>query len=150
MRNTIGRRIFAAAFASACGVAFHGLADPAPSGNLVTRPVWSQNLDPVSLNTFYPDSAETHGVEGYAIIGCVVSEAGRLTDCSVTSEQPRRFGFGFALLNASHNLTVSRLDEQGQPTAGRPIKLGAQFGRLKGRKRDDDQPFGVNLYVVGD
>jgi hypothetical protein len=127
------------------------VAAPSAESNLVTKPIWAQILSNESLNEFYPDRARRMAITGFSIVECLVNDAGSLEKCSLVAEEPKKEGFGFALLKIPHFLKVGANDETGQRTVNRPIKLGAQFGQLKGQKDGDGaQAYGLNLYVVGD
>jgi hypothetical protein len=118
---------------------------------LVTKPVWVESLRTDYLNEFYPDQTRKLNLSGYAIVECQVTDAGALQDCGLVAEEPKREGFGVALLRIPRFLKIGPVDEAGQRTVDRPIRLAAQFGRLKDKWDEDGRPaFGLNLYVTGD
>jgi phage terminase large subunit-like protein len=137
---------FAGACAMATGAPWAAAAAPAQaSADFVTKPIWVKILNERSLNIFYPDRAARSRVSGYSIIECSVNRGGALVRCVLVSEDPKEQGFGSALLKVPEFLKIGPVDEEGLPTADRRIRLAGQFGALK----DQDDEFGLNLFVVG-
>jgi TonB family protein len=103
-----------------------------PTNALLTDPVWKARPSDRELKDYYPNRAFRFGLEGAAIITCVVGEAGTLDECVISGEQPKDQAFGAALLKISRNMQMEVISENGAPTRGRLVKLGAKF-RLVGQ-----------------
>jgi TonB family protein len=103
---------------------------PSPTTAILTDPVWRAQPVGSELWKFYPDLAFWEGINGVAVIACTVTDAGQLTNCKIYGEDPKREGFGFALTKIANFMAVEPASASGMPTAGRTVRLGAQFKRL--------------------
>lgn len=75
----------------------------------------------------YPEAAIGAGVDsGYAVLSCVVQAAGRLRQCIVESEGPRRAGFGASGVRAMGAARVM-LPEEGGPPPGHLVVFTLRF-----------------------
>jgi len=91
-------------------VAFPLSPAPAPAGPVtIADPHWLAR--PHDLDRYYPARALRRGVEGAAVLDCLVSTAGLLR-CAVVSETPQGWGFGEAALAISrdHRMAPARRD----------------------------------------
>lgn len=69
---------------------------PAPEGNVITSPVWAQHPMPE-----FPAPAAAQGVtQGSVVLSCAARQDGRLSGCSVVSEDPAGNGFAAAALRS--------------------------------------------------
>jgi hypothetical protein len=59
------------------------------------------------LSDFYPEHAADLGVQGRARLNCIADTAGLLTQCRVTHEWPKGYGFGAAALKLSGSFRAS-------------------------------------------
>ena len=91
-------------FSLACGVALGaGSAAAAPQA---------------AAMRYYPPAAQKAGVEGKAMINCLLA-AGGLTDCRVVSESPEGYGFGVAAVQMSVLFDMRPELRDGQPVVER-------------------------------
>ena len=64
----------------------------------------------------YPAVADRAGIDsGYAVLSCVIQAGGRLHQCVVESESPRRAGFGQSAVRAMGAARVLIVEEGGPP-----------------------------------
>lgn len=124
-------------------VAAHAAASP--DARLIDAPVWKAMPDAAQTRLYYPDRAVRLGIKGDAVVSCDVTGAGRLEHCRVSAEWPQKQDFGLALSKlAMHELRIEARDQNGEPTAGRLIKIGARFNATPGEGGD----FWIDLVVV--
>jgi len=71
--------------------------------------------------------ARKQGVNGRAVIQCVVLLDGSLTNCEVIYETPLGFGFGTAALLMSQFFVMRPGMIDGVPTAGAPVRVPINF-----------------------
>ena len=75
----------------------------------------------------YPEAAYETGINsGFAVLSCVVSAGGRLTQCVVESESERRAGFGQSGVRAMRAARVL-LPEEGGPPPGQLVVFTLRF-----------------------
>src|SRR4051812_44854819 len=92
------------------------LAQPAMHPSTVVNPEWLTRPSAHDLKRVYPAQARRNGVEGGAILECVVTEKGRATDCAVVSESPPDQGFGAAALKLTGKFHFRPATMDGAPT----------------------------------
>ena len=85
----------------------------------ISDPHWIER--PSDLSRYYPVRAVTRGVEGNAVVDCVVARSGWLTDCVVVSETPARMGFGQAAIRIARDHRMSPAMRDGVPIEARFI-----------------------------
>jgi TonB family protein len=59
---------------------------------------WARRPSPIDLARLYPERATREKVSGEVDLACRIDAAGRLSDCSVSTETPGGYGFGEAAL----------------------------------------------------
>lgn len=96
-----------------------------PQPQEVTNPSW--NRRPRDLSRFYPARARQAGIEGEAVLDCMISVQGAL-NCSVASETPQGWGFGEAAQRIAREHRMVPATREGQPVEARyrmrlPFKL---------------------------
>jgi TonB family protein len=99
---------------------------PAPTA-LLTDPIWKSRPADGDLWKFYPLRAYHEGINGVAVVSCLVNPTGWLINCEVFGEDPKREGFGTALAKMASRMQVEAVSVSGAPTTGRAIRIGAQF-----------------------
>ena len=62
---------------------------------------------PSDLESFYPNDAKAHGIEGMVRIAVTLDTKGRATDTRILSEMPQGMGFGAAASTMVHFMTFS-------------------------------------------
>lgn len=109
----------ALAAVATCAVAQEAAPIPSPR-----EPVLRGNA-----SLYYPDRAYRAGTRGVAVIDCVASAAGRLTDCVVVGESPFGENFGdAALLMALRKAVVAAPPADGAaPVDGAKVRLRVPF-----------------------
>jgi protein TonB len=81
----------------------------------------------VDMMRYYPERASRLGIEGSAMIRCMVTVEGLLTDCTVVAEQPTDAGFGEAALNMSHLFKMKPATRDGVPVTAGPVSIPIRF-----------------------
>ncbi len=123
---------------------------PTPTpGALLTDPVWKARPADEDLWKFYPLRAYHEGINGVAVVSCLVSQSGWLVKCGVSGEDPKREGFGTALAKLASRMQVDAVSTSGAPTTGRAIRIGAQFKYAPMAKnvRPPYKPWGDNNFA---
>jgi periplasmic protein TonB len=80
--------------------------------------------DPGPLR-YYPERAQREHVEGTAVINCLVTQEGTLTDCNLVSETPPGYGFGDKALEMSK--LFKKRGQKGEPTPGTRFTVPINF-----------------------
>jgi protein TonB len=76
---------------------------------------------------YYPDRAQRLEVSGKAEISCQVLQTGKVTGCTVVSEDPSDQGFGDAALKLSKLFKMKPLSKDGVPTSGASVRIPIRF-----------------------
>lgn len=82
-----------------------------------TPPDWLKRPTPESLRAVFPRQAVKKGVDGRAVISCIITVQGALQDCFVTEESPPGLGFGGAALALTPQLMFKPARLNGVPVA---------------------------------
>lgn len=72
---------------------------------------------------FYPERAQRAGVEGHALIECVVTIGGRAEACRILSESPGGYGFGDSTVKLAERFRLTPKTVNGKPVAGGVIRV---------------------------
>lgn len=84
---------------------------------LITNPNW--RTMPIAE---FPSRATQNNIEvGEAIISCELLATGRLTNCTVVSEDPPGYGFGESAIRASRRARITPAVVNGVPQVGRVV-----------------------------
>ena len=75
----------------------------------------------------YPREAVRNGVEGIALVACMVSKEGEMANCAVEQEAPPGQGFGEAALKLMPEFQMKPLTQNGAPVEGGMVRLPIQF-----------------------
>lgn len=94
---------------------------------VITRPRWASQPSAAQMTRAYPDRAITNGISGTASLNCLVSAAGTLSNCSVTSETPRGQGFGRAAGGLTQFFRMSPGTVDGQAIDGARVAFTVRF-----------------------
>jgi protein TonB len=98
-------------------------AEPAPGTNgLLQHPDWLRPADSGQLR-FYPPKALEAGIQGRAVIECVVTGDGGLAQCVVIEETPAGYGFGEATIRVAAQFRMKPVSYDGEQTAGRRVRV---------------------------
>ena len=89
--------------------------------SLVTSPTRSQ------IEAAYPTRALSDGIDGAALIDCMVSKAGALGGCQLLGENPSGYGFGAAALDLAADFTLKPRLVDGAPVDGAEVRVPVQF-----------------------
>ena len=107
------------------------LAQAAPEASAspppLTQPEWVRLPKPEALRRFYPAAAAQARVSGRALIQCVVTRDGYLTDCKVLEEEPTGAGFGEAALKLGPHFRMLPRTRDGQSAEGATVKIPIKF-----------------------
>ena len=74
---------------------------------------WKQKPSASELLAVYPTAGK--GVDGRAVISCLVTVQGALTDCEAVAERPVGLGFGNAAIALTSQFTMKPVTWQGSP-----------------------------------
>jgi len=91
----------------------------APS--LVTVPT------PAQIQAAYPARALADGVDGAAVLDCLVTAKGALDDCRLYGEEPTGYGFGAAALDLAGDFVLRPRLLDGDPFGGAEVRVPVQF-----------------------
>ena len=94
---------------------------------MITQPDWAQRPSGDDVARYYPERALRMGTGGHAQISCEVLASGKLTGCSVSSEDPSDQGFGDAALKLSKLFKMWPLTKDGAPTSGGTVRIPISF-----------------------
>jgi TonB family protein len=92
-----------------------------------TQPRWVKVPRPEAFERYYPKGAAAKGIEGWALVQCTVTEAGKLDPCRVVDERPQEAGFGDAALQMMQFFSMKRRAVDGTSTAGGFVKIPIRF-----------------------
>ncbi|MEW5683577.1 MAG: energy transducer TonB [Pseudomonadota bacterium] len=81
-----------------------------------TPPDWIRRPTPGDLKAVLPKKALEQGIDGRAIVSCVVTVQGSLTDCLPVEEHPAGIGFGDAAVALTPQLLMKPARLAGAPT----------------------------------
>jgi hypothetical protein len=91
----------------------------------LTDPIWTARPSARRFARFFPHEALIRGVDGLAVLDCLVVDGGRVS-CRVSGEGPNGWGFGAAALRIAEDFRVSQGGD-GTPAAGRRIRVPIRF-----------------------
>lgn len=107
---------------------FYNPATPAGQVKKVEKPDWIVRVNPNKIVALYPQAAIDAGVkEGVGVADCLVMPDGKLTDCSVSREEPGGLGYGPAALMVAGVMQMDPWTPEGRPVAGARIRLPVVF-----------------------
>ena len=75
---------------------------------------WAPSMNFQKLNTFYPEDARGAGIEGFALLKCMVLKRDRVRDCTLVQDGPVGHDFGQAALDAEDILRVRVRNQVGR------------------------------------
>jgi TonB family protein len=100
------------------------LAQPPPSGPVITNPDWVRKPTGNDLDNFYPTRSR-HG--GRAAIECTVTVRGTLDHCKVVGETPPGEGLGEAALALAPMFMMRPQTVDGAPVGGATVTVPVNF-----------------------
>lgn len=101
---------------------------PRPVGS-VLDPAWTAQPSAADLAAGAPASREG----GRAIMDCVFTAEGTLSNCAVVSQLPVTGGFGDAAVAVAPRYRVAPVGADGVAVAGKPVRVPVIFPRSSGR-----------------
>ncbi len=99
---------------------------PPPAGRrpaVITPPQWLRKPSGEDMRRYYPAAAFEGKVEGRAVIECVVTADGTMTDCKVVEETPAGQGFGAASLRVASRFRMRTTTLDGIPVMGAHVRI---------------------------
>ena len=73
----------------------------------MARPRIVSAIVAATLEKFYPEDAERHGVEGLVTVAVTLGSEDRATDTQILSESPPEMGFAAAASSLAYSMTCS-------------------------------------------
>jgi protein TonB len=107
-------------------------APPPPRPTVITQPDWASRPSGDDISRYYPGRAERMEIGGKAEISCQVLSNGKLTGCTVVSEEPADQEFGDAALKLSKLFKMKPQSKDGVPTNGGTVRIPIRFEPAKG------------------
>jgi TonB family protein len=89
--------------------------------SLVAAPTFAQ------IQAAYPVRALSDGIDGAAILDCLVTDKGRLDACRLYAESPTGYGFGAAALDLASDFALKPRLFDGDPLGGAEVRVPVQF-----------------------
>lgn len=105
--------------------------------DILTAPQWIRAPAGEDIERAFPERAVRRQVNGRAIIGCTVTEEGRLSACEVIEEEPASYQFGLAALGLVDRYEMAPQTRDGVPLGGAYVEVPVNFvlsGRLTRRR----------------
>jgi TonB family protein len=102
-----------------------------------TPPDWLSKPTAEAMTAAYPAQATMRGVEGSAIIHCVVQPSGLVRNCTIVKEDPPGWGFGAGAVVLSHTFLFKPAKRDGIPVEAK-VSLPINF--LLAGSRPGDSP----------
>ncbi len=99
----------------------------AAASTLLADPHWISKPTGMDIAIVYPKAAAVQMLEGRSVLVCTVTDAGGLTECSVSEEMPTGAGFGEAMLKLASKFRMQATAKDGQSVAGRNVKIPIWF-----------------------
>lgn len=99
----------------------------APAPLNAAREDWTRLPAYDDMKSYYPDRAQREGMNGRAVIDCVVTVDGHLDNCKTVSEAPPDYGFGDAALKLAHLFKMKPTTADGTPVGGARITIPIRF-----------------------
>jgi len=100
----------------------------APDKRVMGKPQWRAMPTGAEFAKAYPAAATKAGVQGARVVMlCQVGAEGRLTGCSVESEDPKGFGFDQAALGLAGSFQLKIWTPEGLPAIGGTIRLPIRY-----------------------
>ncbi len=112
---------------------------PQPRPSVITAPSWIRKPNGDDLSRFYPPAALERGVEGRAVVDCLVTNEGLLTDCTVVMEEPAGMQFGAATLRVTSRFKMRPTAADGTPVGGAHVRLPMNW-RIAGGPAEPPPP----------
>ena len=101
----------------------------------VTHADWVAKPSNDDMAEAYPPLANTFDVAGHVVLACKVAITGRVTDCRVTSETPKGWGFGAAALKVAPLFQMAPSTIGGSATVS-DVRIPIRFALPPGRSGD--------------
>jgi len=101
-----------------------------PVPNLAPPPEliqWTQRPEGSDFAEVYPAQARRRTQDGRVVLECVANDKGRMTQCTVLSQEPEGMGFGEAGLKLAHLFRVKTTTSSGQSVVGAKITVPLEF-----------------------
>lgn len=98
----------------------------------LTQPNWVTYIDQDRMTQLYPAKAADTGVKtGRGVVNCTVAAGGKLTGCTVESEDPPGLGFGESAVAVLASFTVNPWTDDGHPVDGSLVHLPVRMNEAE-------------------
>ena len=101
--------------------------DLSQMGHTVLQPALLSAPTFAQVQAAYPVRALSDGIDGVAILDCLVTDKGRLDACHLYGENPTGYGFGAAALDLVADFTLKPRLLDGEPVGGAEVRVPVQF-----------------------
>jgi protein TonB len=95
--------------------------------SVITSPRWASQPSAAQMASAYPRRALENGTSGSASLNCLVSAAGTLSNCAITSQTPASAGFGRAADSLTRYFRMSPGMVDGRPIDGARVAFTVRF-----------------------
>ncbi|MDB5469456.1 MAG: hypothetical protein JWR84_1016 [Caulobacter sp.] len=96
-------------------------------GKRVMRPRWLRKPSGAAVARAFPKKAMGRGVNGGAVLSCVIIDTGHVDKCKVVQETPPGFGFGKASIELSQFFVMQTDTADGVSTVGATVIIPLSF-----------------------
>lgn len=96
-------------------------------GHTLLQPVLVSGPTFAQTQAAYPARALSDGIDGVAILDCLVTDKGRLDACRPYAENPSGYGFGAAALDLAADFTLKPRLLDGDPVGGVEVHVPVPF-----------------------
>jgi periplasmic protein TonB len=93
----------------------------------IREPIWTAQPSAHQASAAYPFRAMANEKIGVAVVRCVVGGDGRLNNCSLACETPKKWGFGAAALKLTRLYRMKETLPDGRSVAGATVALPFNF-----------------------
>ncbi len=98
-----------------------------PVEGVITNPTWTRLPTAEDLARYYPPQATIAGVNGRAVMTCLVTAEGSVSDCQVVDETPPGLGFGGAAVAMAPLFRMTPRALDGEPVGGARVTIPIRF-----------------------
>jgi TonB family protein len=96
----------------------------------LAKPNWIRTISAEKTQQLFPGKAADAGLTtGRAVLDCIASQTGMMTNCRVVSEEPTGMDFGSAAVQVASVMGVNPWTDDGEPVDGRHVQFALRLNR---------------------